>query len=326
MLSRAKFKEYIVSSIEFSDVDISGSTSDGSRFFRQFLEYAQSISSGNYDAIKYIFDTTNPSQDQFDSPFEEQVCTQLRQLGYTVETQVGVRGYRIDMAVYDNELGRYIAGIECDGATYHSREDVREHDVIRQRFLESRGWTILRIWSTNWWKNSNSELSRIDSKLKELRELLLSVKQDIVEDIQESRAVVQIEDTNNTGLEDAELDTPNISDSQKLNISLLDKSDITGTKPVAVIIDDCFYDVKSWWDILSTLLIHVLKKDSTITDAEIIPVVGSLKANMSECRKPQQLLWGRNLYLERNQSSIGAFTGIKQVLNKYNCKVEVVMK
>jgi very-short-patch-repair endonuclease len=37
-----------------------------------------------------------------------------------------------------------------------------------QRFLECRGWTIERIWSRNWWKNSTAEIEKIDQLVKEL--------------------------------------------------------------------------------------------------------------------------------------------------------------
>jgi very-short-patch-repair endonuclease len=84
-------------------------------------------------------------------------------------------GYRIDMAiVLPHDSSRYILGIECDGAMYHSTTNAKERDVYRQRFLESRGWTIERIWSRNWWRNSSAEIERIDQKVKEL------LKRDVV--------------------------------------------------------------------------------------------------------------------------------------------------
>lgn len=105
----------------------------------------------------------------FDSPFEEQVYRQLRNLGYEVNTQVGMSSYRIDLAVvHPNDPQRYILGIECDGAMYHSSPNAKERDVYRQRFLESRGWNIERIWSRNWWKNPSAEIERIDQKIKQL--------------------------------------------------------------------------------------------------------------------------------------------------------------
>ena len=31
----------------------------------------------------------------------------------------------------------------------------------RQKYLESRGWKIHRIWSANWWKNPKLEIDKI---------------------------------------------------------------------------------------------------------------------------------------------------------------------
>jgi hypothetical protein len=44
----------------------------------------------------------------------------------------------------------YLAGIECDGAAYHSSVSARDNDIVRQNVLEGLGWNIYRIWSTNW--------------------------------------------------------------------------------------------------------------------------------------------------------------------------------
>ena len=70
--------------------------------------------------------------------------------------------------IHPSDPSRYILGIECDGAMYHSSTNAKERDIYRQRFLENRGWTIERIWSRNWWKAPGQEIERIDQKIKEL--------------------------------------------------------------------------------------------------------------------------------------------------------------
>ncbi|MFN8578959.1 MAG: DUF559 domain-containing protein [Candidatus Sericytochromatia bacterium] len=92
----------------------------------------------------------------------------MTDLGYEVHTQVGCSGYRIDMAIYDRKKSEYVLGIECDGAMYHSSKSARERDIYRQKFLETRGWKIHRIWSRNWWKNSNNEMEKIKYELSKL--------------------------------------------------------------------------------------------------------------------------------------------------------------
>ena len=72
--------------------------------------------------------------------------------------------------VHPDRPGRCLAGIECDGAMYHSSALARERDKIRQSVLEGLGWKILRIWSTEWWLNKSRELERIDDDLRRLLE------------------------------------------------------------------------------------------------------------------------------------------------------------
>ncbi len=111
-------------------------------------------------------DQDSGSSVRFDSEFEEQVYDALKDRGLDVDTQIGVGGYSIDLAVKKN--GRYLLGIECDGKLYHSSNSARERDFHRQKYLESRGWRIHRIWSPNWWNDKEKELDKIVSIVQSL--------------------------------------------------------------------------------------------------------------------------------------------------------------
>jgi very-short-patch-repair endonuclease len=176
-VTRAKEGIIVVSSIEPEELNVANTAQMGPKLLKAYLKYVKAVSSSLVDQIKAVIQEVNENvnthvQDlelHFDSPFEEQVYNQLKNLGYEVATQVGMSGYRIDLAVFHpQDSSRYILGIECDGAMYHSSANAKERDVYRQRFLESRGWTIERIWSRNWWKNSSAEIERIDQKIKAL--------------------------------------------------------------------------------------------------------------------------------------------------------------
>lgn len=79
---------------------------------------------------------------------------------------VGCSGYRIDMAVvHPQERGRYLLGIECDGATYHSLPTARDRDRLRQFVLEGLGWTLHRIWSTDWWTDPEREMEKLEASI-----------------------------------------------------------------------------------------------------------------------------------------------------------------
>ena len=63
--------------------------------------------------------------------------------------------------MHPDKPGAYLAGVECDGATYHSSATARDRDKLRQSVLEGLGWTILRVWSTDWFKNPTEQLERL---------------------------------------------------------------------------------------------------------------------------------------------------------------------
>lgn len=57
--------------------------------------------------------------------------------------QVKVGKYRLDFGIPIDKIG-----IELDGHAYHSTKKQREGDAVRQRFLESQGWKIIRFTGT----------------------------------------------------------------------------------------------------------------------------------------------------------------------------------
>jgi very-short-patch-repair endonuclease len=173
-ITRASEKIIVVCSIDPADMNkVEGTKNPGPKLLKDFLMYARAVSNSDENQIKQILESLssgmNKTQQQtkyFESGFEELVYDKLKNLGYQVDTQVGHSNFRIDLAVvHPNDIGRYVLGIECDGAMFHSAKSVRERDVVRQQFLERRGWVIDRIWSRNWWRNPDKEIQRIKERI-----------------------------------------------------------------------------------------------------------------------------------------------------------------
>lgn len=141
--------------------EISPSEAKGSQDLKLFLDYAER------GAIALTSEAQSDlQQDRFGSPLEREICLGLRGLGHTVHTQIGVAGYRVDLAIVDPAApGRYLLGIECDGAMYHSAKVARDRDRIRQSVLERLGWRLLRVWSSDWWLESKRELERLHAAI-----------------------------------------------------------------------------------------------------------------------------------------------------------------
>ena len=152
LITRARMRCEVFTNLRSEDIDLSRSNAKGVKSLKTFLKYAES---GNLDIPQ-------ETGKDFDSPFEEAVCRALMEAGYEMRKQVGSAGFFVDLAVVDSEApGRYILGIECDGATYHSARSARDRDRLRQQVLEGLGWKIHRIWSTDWFRHPERELKRV---------------------------------------------------------------------------------------------------------------------------------------------------------------------
>ena len=175
-ITRARKGMMVVCSVDPGDIKETGKNL-GPRRLRQFLEYSRAISDSDEAGAREVLQRLGSAMQVVggrdaatESVFEEQVMRELVERSYKVSPQVGYSGFRIDLGVvHPDDPGRYVVGIECDGATYHSGKSAKERDVMRQRFLEDKGWRILRIWSRRWWRDREAEMDRIVDRIEEFR-------------------------------------------------------------------------------------------------------------------------------------------------------------
>ena len=164
-ITRAKEKIYVVTSIEPEELQVEGTKNAGPKIFKKYLQYVRAVSAGKKKEVGYILDSFKPVLEKKAeinlNQFEGEIKAELEKLGYEVETNLGNTNYKLSLAVYDKKLDRYLLGIECDYAAYQSSDSVLERDVYRNKFLQSRGWKILRVWSRDWWLNKNKVVSNI---------------------------------------------------------------------------------------------------------------------------------------------------------------------
>jgi len=152
LITRARRRCEVFSNIRADDIDLNRTSARGVAALKAFLRYAE----------QRILDVPSAQNGEPESPFENEVARALRQYGFDVHCQVGSAGFRLDLGVVDSvHPGRYLLGIECDGATYHSARWARDRDRLRQEVLERLGWRIHRIWSTDWFHDPDRELRRL---------------------------------------------------------------------------------------------------------------------------------------------------------------------
>lgn len=171
-VTRARRELHVVASIKPEQIDLNRTRALGVKHLKYFLDYAKrgAVSLPEQDS---------GSLGSAENVFEQSIADALSARGWNVRTQIGVSGFRIDLGVvHPDFVGAFLAGVECDGAQYHSSATARDRDKVRQAVLEGLGWTILRIWSTDWFRNSATVIERINNKL-----------QDILDDDRKRRAL-----------------------------------------------------------------------------------------------------------------------------------------
>lgn len=139
-------------------------------YFGRYLKYARAVSSGDLEGALSVlrsFPMAGTITTRKPTGFNLSVKKRLEELGYRVSTEIGSCGYFIDLGVHHPiDERRFILGIECDGALWHSTPYARDRDKVREDLLRARGWDISRVWSTDWSKDWRNEITKIDTLLR----------------------------------------------------------------------------------------------------------------------------------------------------------------
>lgn len=187
LISRAKQRCEVFSSITADDIDLERGKGKGVVALKVFLHYA---ATGQLEVAR-------TSGRDLESPLEEDVyetlSEELKPLGLKVETQIGIAGFFIDLAVVDPaQPGRYLLGIECDGASYHHTRSARDRDRLRQSVLEGHGWKLLRIWGCDWFRQPRAQTERVLAAVEAAKQSVESERNGPVVPVFQAQAATKI--------------------------------------------------------------------------------------------------------------------------------------
>lgn len=143
LITRAREKCVVFSNFKAYDMHLTANPPYGVKALKEFLAYAENLTLGTHQAEAYTKE-----------PFEDAIARFLEENGYTVDRQIGCAGFRVDLAIVDDENpGKYILGITTDGKMYSSSKVARDRDRLREQVLTGLGWKLYHLWSTDWYRN-----------------------------------------------------------------------------------------------------------------------------------------------------------------------------
>ncbi len=164
-ISRAKKRVDIVTSIVPTDLKVDDNISTGVKILRKYLDYAYCLSDGDIEGAKFILSgfsqpEVKTSDGEKQAELKEIIIDALEKRGITAEADVGMGNYKLDIAL-KNKKGEYVLGIEIDESALKTGLSTRERDVMRRKFLLSRGWNIYRVWSSDWYADPERVIKNI---------------------------------------------------------------------------------------------------------------------------------------------------------------------
>ena len=164
LITRAREKCVVFSNFKAYDMNLTANPPYGVKSLKEFLEYAENLTLGTSGVDEYSKE-----------PFEDAIASFLQENGYTVDRQIGCAGFRVDLAIVDDENpGKYILGITTDGKMYASSKVARDRDRLREQVLTGLGWKLYHLWSTDWYRNRDlgrkKLLEFVENSIRETRE------------------------------------------------------------------------------------------------------------------------------------------------------------
>lgn len=156
LISRAKLRCEVFANFRGEEIDLERTRAAGVVALKMFMTFAET---GR-------FDVGDAGGREHDSEFEAQVAAKLAGLGYDVKTRIGTAGFQVALAVGDpDKPGRFILGVECDGAQYRAARSARDRNRLRRQVLEAHGWVIHWIWSADWYLRPEEELRKLEAAI-----------------------------------------------------------------------------------------------------------------------------------------------------------------
>ena len=158
-VSRAREEMIVFSSMRYSMIDMSRTTSRGVAGLKAFLEFAEK-------------GRTNISVKSDEIIINKQgigkfIAEELSSYGYDCRCNVGVSDFKIDVAVVDPaNKHNFILAVLCDGS--QSGFSVKDRTVLQVQTLKRNNWNVVRLYSLNFFNNPKREIKKIKDYLDRL--------------------------------------------------------------------------------------------------------------------------------------------------------------
>ena len=159
-ISRARYEMKVFSTITADQIDLNRTSAEGVAGLKAFLEYAEK----GRDALRYRISESAKTDDGLVLA----VAEDLRRCGFDIRTNIGCSGYRIDIGIVNpDDTDKYLACIICDSRNYATARTTQDRELVQLNTLQQLGWTVLRLWSLDYWTAPEKTISSLAERIDE---------------------------------------------------------------------------------------------------------------------------------------------------------------
>ena len=152
LITRAKKRCIVFSSIGADDIDLARASGRGVATLKSFLAFATAGEASRATAAKTQA-----------APLAAAIGKAIEAAGKEAVPRVGMAGLFLDVAA--RESGNYVLGIEADAGDWAALRCARDRERGRASALEAMGWKLARAWSLSWYGRPEAEAARIAALL-----------------------------------------------------------------------------------------------------------------------------------------------------------------
>ena len=168
-ITRAKKKIYFVSSLYPEELKVDDLSGKGPKLLKDFMRYCYFVSKKNHDLASEVLSSLYQKESDTRISMQSHMISDLKQrltkAGYHVDEQIGIGQFKIHLAIFDELTSTYQLGIICD--LVETNKPIARKELLHQeKFLESRGWKVTRIFHMNYYENPQKVLKDIKDRIK----------------------------------------------------------------------------------------------------------------------------------------------------------------
>ncbi|QIY84001.1 DUF3320 domain-containing protein [Chryseobacterium sp. NEB161] len=153
---------HLFATLQTDQIDLSRTSAEGVAGLKAFLHFAEK---GHLSIRPEDIQETRNKQH-----LSETISKRLKEKGVEVKCNIGTSGFKVDIGiVHPDKPEQYILGIVVDGHYYYNARTTNDREMVMPSVLKALGWNIHRVWTIDWYENSEKIVDTIIEKVKQLQ-------------------------------------------------------------------------------------------------------------------------------------------------------------